>query len=281
MANRKSPSAKKRKSSLRSPTLKSQFNDAKNYIKQTRNYIYFSILIFLIGTLIGVIFLEDLSFLNEIIRQLLQQTENMNAPELIFFILQNNLQTAFLSTLLGIFVGIFPIFNSFANGVILGYVGALVVSVAGISSLWRLVPHGIFELPAIFIALGLGIKLGETFITHYFRHFFKKRKSMILAPIIVGVFLALLSSYITPENLDLLQQIPKTAAILFLTIGNIIYAFCWFILISMAFNKKFRSGVLPEFKSRFYKSANAFLLVVTPLLIIAAVIEGILIVFFG
>ena len=29
--------------------------------------------------------------------------------------------------------------------------------------LWRIFPHGIFELPAVFISLGLGLKLG-TFI---------------------------------------------------------------------------------------------------------------------
>lgn len=264
----------------KTPTLKSQFNDGITYIKQTKNQILLSILIFLIGTLTGILFLEDLTFLNEIVRQIMEQTQNMNAPELIFFILQNNLQTAFLSTLLGIFLAIFPIFNSFANGIILGYVGALVVSAAGISSLWRLVPHGIFELPAIFIALGLGIKLGQTFITHYFTHF-KKRKSMLLSPIIIGIFLTILSFSISPENLGLLQQIPKTVALFVLSIGNIIYAFCWFVLISMTFNKKFRSEVTPELKSRFYNSANAFLLVVTPLLIIAAFIEGILIAFFG
>ena len=27
-------------------------------------------------------------------------------------------------------------------------------------SLWKILPHGIFELPAVFIALGIGIKLG-------------------------------------------------------------------------------------------------------------------------
>jgi len=35
--------------------------------------------------------------------------------------------------------------------------------------MWRLVPHGIFELPAIFISLGIGLKFG-TFI-------FQKNKS--------------------------------------------------------------------------------------------------------
>ena len=49
------------------------------------------------------------------------------------------------------------------NGYVLGFVAYLVVNSDGILVLWRLFPHGIFELPAIFISLGLGLKVG-TFI---------------------------------------------------------------------------------------------------------------------
>jgi len=44
----------------------------------------------------------------------------------------------------------------------------LSVGIEGYGILWRLVPHGIFELPAVFISLGLGIKLG-TFIFREYR----------------------------------------------------------------------------------------------------------------
>ena len=36
------------------------------------------------------------------------------------------------------------------------------VEKAGFFEMWRLLPHGIFELPAVFISLGLGIRLGTT-----------------------------------------------------------------------------------------------------------------------
>ena len=36
----------------------------------------------------------------------------------------------------------------------------LAINLEGGASLLKLLPHGIFELPAIFIALGIGLKLG-------------------------------------------------------------------------------------------------------------------------
>ena len=63
--------------------------------------------------------------------------------------------------ILGIFFGIFPLWFTLQNGYVLGFVSSISVGEAGIGSLWRIIPHGIFELPAIFISLGLGIKLGS------------------------------------------------------------------------------------------------------------------------
>src|SRR3989344_2332310 len=67
----------------------------------------------------------------------------------------------------GIF-GILPLLSIIANGYLVGFVSSMAVQEAGFNSLWRLFPHGIFELPAVFISFGLGIKFG-TFI-------FKKNK---------------------------------------------------------------------------------------------------------
>ena len=99
----------------------------------------------------------------EFIKELLEKTENMSQSEITKFIFLNNLQSSFTGMIFGIFLGIFPIVVAMLNGYILGFVALLSVSSDGIFVLWRLVPHGIFELPAIFISLGLGLKFG-TFI---------------------------------------------------------------------------------------------------------------------
>ena len=54
----------------------------------------------------------------------------------------------------------FPIFNAFFNGTLLGYVYSKAIVFEGYLVIWRLFPHGILELPAVFISLGLGVHLG-------------------------------------------------------------------------------------------------------------------------
>jgi len=62
---------------------------------------------------------------------------------------------------LGMFLGIAPVLFSLFNGYLLGFVALMAVNEQGFLSLWRIFPHGIFELPAVFISLGLGMKLGS------------------------------------------------------------------------------------------------------------------------
>ena len=45
-------------------------------------------------------------------------------------------------------------------GVVIGYVLNRVWQESGIRDIWKILPHGIFELPAVIIALGLGLRLG-------------------------------------------------------------------------------------------------------------------------
>jgi stage II sporulation protein M len=140
------------------------------------------------------------------VQRIISETEGFGSIEMIIFLLRNNLQSAFIGMFFGIFLGIVPFINSVANGYVLGFVASEIVSIEGIFILWRILPHGIFELPALFLALGMGLKIGS-FI-------FQKKK---------------------------------------------IYSLKYYL----------------------YNSSLVFLLFVIPLLIIAAIIEGTLIVFVG
>lgn len=147
------------------------FRESLNYIKDSKNFIYSIIAIFLLFSLIGF-FAPTPTILEkrilEFIDALLKQTEGMSQLELTKFIFFNNLQSSFIGMLFGIILGIFPLLTTLANGYLLGFVAAKTVGSEGIFVLWRLLPHGIFELPALFISLGLGLKMG-TFV-------FKKNK---------------------------------------------------------------------------------------------------------
>jgi len=147
-------------------SLKTEYKKSFYYIRDSKNYIYGIIGIFFLFLLVGffVPVPESLSEkIMEFIRELIGKTENMSHFELIEYIFLNNLQSSFFGMVLGVFFGLFPLITAIANGFLLGYVALISVDSGGFSVLLRLLPHGVFELPAIFISLGLGLKLG-TFI---------------------------------------------------------------------------------------------------------------------
>ena len=187
--------------------LRREYEKSWEFIKESKNFIYLSILVFIAFALLGF-FLPTPSGISEKILvflvELLELTKGMGAGELTWFIFSNNLKSSLLGILGGIVLGIFPFISSLLNGYVVGFVGKVGVMEAGPLILWRLVPHGIFELPAIFISFGLGMKFG-TFV-------FKKKR-------------------------------------------------------------------LEAFRDYFWNSIRVFVLVVLPLLIIAAIIEGSLIAF--
>ncbi|MFZ5955737.1 MAG: stage II sporulation protein M [Nanoarchaeota archaeon] len=131
------------------------------FIKDSKNYIWASIVLFIIFIAIGFIF--PVFFREEIfnfIKSLDMQISNLGLLEVIWFIFTNNLKTSFFSIVLGLMLGVFPIVTAIINGYLIGFVSRQVTAEAGLLVLWRLFPHGIFELPAVIISIGMGIRLG-------------------------------------------------------------------------------------------------------------------------
>lgn len=137
------------------------FKSGLKYIKESKNYVWFSVYLFiffiLLGYILPVFFREQIL---KYIEALIKQTDGLNVFELIGFIINNNIWSAFSGLVFGILLGIIPLSVIIVNGYVLGFVANKVVAVEGVSSLWRLLPHGIFEIPAIIISVGLGLKLG-------------------------------------------------------------------------------------------------------------------------
>jgi stage II sporulation protein M len=155
--------------------IKNNFLLSLNFLRESKVFIYSIIGIFFFFVLMGFFVPVPEEISNQIIHlieELLEKIEGLSQFELIEFIFLNNLQSSFLGMILGIFFGIFSVIVAIANGFLLGFVASASVASEGIFILWRLLPHGIFELPAIFISLGLGLKL-STFI-------FAKNKLMSL-----------------------------------------------------------------------------------------------------
>lgn len=132
-----------------------------NNIKNSRNYIYFSFILFVVIGLIGFFYPHIFTDkINEMIKNLVDQTKGLGPIGMISYIITNNIRSAFFAFLFGVLFGVVPMGILVVNGYVLGYVASKATNVGGISVLWRLFPHGIFEIPAIMISIGLGIRIG-------------------------------------------------------------------------------------------------------------------------
>jgi stage II sporulation protein M len=103
----------------------------------------------------------------------LQETEGMGHGQLVGYIFFRNLQSSLIGMLLGVVFGIFPLLALVFNGYLLGFVAFISVKAHGVWVLWRVLPHGIFELPAVFLSLGLGLRLGFSIFSKSERFGFK------------------------------------------------------------------------------------------------------------
>jgi len=214
------------------------------YIKESKNFIYITLIIFLLFAFIGA-FVPVPELLAEqileFIEELLRKTAGMSQGELISFIFLNNLQSSFFGMIFGIALGIFSVITSILNGYLLGFVSSRAVYEEGIFILWRLLPHGIFELPALLLSTGLGLKLGFPFIYKYFKYYWKRKNIFAL---LTGIF------FLLPA-----------------------------IILTLILNKNLRKYQFKDFLFKVNNSIRVFLFVIFPFLLIAAIIEGGLIFF--
>jgi len=114
-------------------------------------------LMFLIGFAFPVFFRGEIF---EMISILMLELEGKGTLGLIGFIFLNNLQASFMAMMLGIFFGLFPLIVAILNGYLLGFVAREAVMVDGIFVMWKILPHGIFELPAVLFSIGIGLRIG-------------------------------------------------------------------------------------------------------------------------
>ena len=153
-----------------------KYKELWKFIKDSRIFIFTILGLFLISCFAGFFYPEIYAdALMKVIKELLEKTEGMNFSQLLAFILYNNLKTSLLGLLLGILFGIFPMIVGVINGYLLGFVFNNVYMANGLKEFWRILPHGIFELPAFFLSLGLGLRLGYVlfFKSKEFKHNFK------------------------------------------------------------------------------------------------------------
>ena len=150
-------------------TLKSiLLNGYKDYLYVTiidlKRYLIITICLFVIGLSIGFWDLLGINtVVSEVISTLFQQFEGSVGVALFFKIFFQNSRATFIIILSGIVLSIFPVFAILFNGIVIGCLlgNAEIFSVITKSqAVLYMIPHGMFEIPAVILAISLGIKFG-------------------------------------------------------------------------------------------------------------------------
>ncbi|OIO41220.1 hypothetical protein AUJ62_03420 [Candidatus Pacearchaeota archaeon CG1_02_32_21] len=145
-----------------------EYKESWSFLKNSKYYLLGVAVTFLLFFIIGVVIpIPEVvtGLIKEWINQVLKETEGLGFFGMWLFIFKNNVSIAFLAIFLGLFFSLFPALSLIFNAYFVGAVTSMVVKQTSFTELWRLLPHGIFELPAIFISFAVGIKMG-TFILH-------------------------------------------------------------------------------------------------------------------
>src|SRR3989344_7879671 len=100
---------------------KNIWRESVSYLMESRYYILFVFILFAGMTLISFIFPEPFSFFDIWLEELVSRISGLSTFELVLFIFQNNVTSAFAGLFFGILLGLFPLFNAITNGAVLGY----------------------------------------------------------------------------------------------------------------------------------------------------------------
>jgi len=166
MKKRKKSVIKKNEKDNKENFFKRNYKESFIFLKES--WIYFLVIasllvVFaLIGYFFPIFFVEQIK---QMITNLVQETRGLSGPQLIGFIFLNNIKTSAIGLFSGIVFGLFPLITIVVNGYVLGFVASYAVKEGGIFVLWKLLPHGIFEIPAVVISLGVGLRLGMYLFT--------------------------------------------------------------------------------------------------------------------
>lgn len=150
--------------------------DYTHIFRQCLPYTAVATAIFWVGALAGMFFvLSNPDYMREFLPpQLVASIERHEMwthsivsiePQASSAIMTNNLSVSFMTFAAGITAGIGTLYLLFFNGMMIGVIGMACANYGMSVPLWSFVlPHGVLELPAIFIAGGAGLRLARALL---------------------------------------------------------------------------------------------------------------------
>lgn len=181
--------------------------------KRIRKSIKIIAIIFLVFFAYGMYyareFPDDANDTIEILSQSFGDAKDLQGFGLMAFIFFNNISKSLIALLSGFFFGLGPVIFILSNGFIIGlvlYSARIKLGLA--ATLAGILPHGIMELPAVFIAAGAGLWLGISLyrklrFSQPFYPIFKTAMKIYFTIVIPMLLLsALIEAFISPIILN-------------------------------------------------------------------------------
>ncbi|MNH99759.1 hypothetical protein D3C73_525380 [compost metagenome] len=162
--------------------------------------------------------------------------ENLQSPLISTTIMTNNIRVAILAFISGVTLGIGTIYLMVMNGVLVGALAAVFMQSGKSYVFWAyILPHGVIELTAIFIAGGAGLYMGYRFFVpgpysrkRMFLESAKESAQLMLGTIPLFIIAGIIEGYITPSTLSLEMKYVVAIATLLLLILYYSYGVYWF-----------------------------------------------------
>lgn len=136
-----------------------------HYQRQLRPYLVTSVALLLVGGILGALAIayspHIAQYFHQDLADFVKLFRALPKLELAGAIFLNNAIKALLVIIGGLAVGLFPAIFLLANGAALGFVLSGSIQSRGVATaLLAILPHGVFELPAILLASSMGLLLG-------------------------------------------------------------------------------------------------------------------------
>ncbi|UKS26825.1 stage II sporulation protein M [Paenibacillus sp. HWE-109] len=156
---------------------------------------------------------------------------DIHSPLVSTAIMTNNIRVAILAFISGVTLGIGTIYLMVSNGLLIGALAAVFMQSGKSYVFWAyILPHGIIELTAIFIAGGAGLYMGYRFFVPgpyprklLFLESAKESAQLLIGTIPLFVIAGIIEGYITPSTLSLEMKYVIACATLLILVLYYLY----------------------------------------------------------
>jgi stage II sporulation protein M len=150
------------------------FKDFLDYAYSLRWYLLVIVAVFVICGIIGYsVGITMPSLTGNTISDLKDQVgtlKDMSSLGFMLGIFENNVIKCFLAVILGLAVGVAPLAFTVANGFVVGIAVGYVIGQSGLLYvLVGMLPHGVIEMPMVFLSGAIGLKLGWDVLRSFYR----------------------------------------------------------------------------------------------------------------